>query len=407
MINYHGKLVLGPMVRSGELPTRLLALKYGADLVWGPEIIDKKLITCRRLENRKLDTIEYLDPSNKIIFNTYKPREQSKLIFQIGSSNPDTAVEAALKVINDVDGIDLNCGCPKPFSVHAGMGAALLSTPNLLCDILSNLVIKVGTPKNKPISCKIRLLPNLQDTLQLVEDICNTGIKNLTLHCRTRDMRNYQVPIHDYINDILQITNKYNISLIINGNLGYYLDFLELSKKYGSNISGMICESAEANPSVFSLNPLPWRKLILEFLTICYKFNNHPANTKYILLNQLPPKSKYYQMFARLKTNRQMLDLALEIQTHTETDKFDKFDFIKYRRLKKDRLISVTEFNELVKNLDGEVKKPKNNDEEFEKLTELDFDSLKEPTEKDSIKRKLSIKTLSNEAVMKKQMVNI
>lgn len=30
-----GMCVLAPMVRTGELPTRLLALKYGADLVWG------------------------------------------------------------------------------------------------------------------------------------------------------------------------------------------------------------------------------------------------------------------------------------------------------------------------------------------------------------------------------------
>jgi len=35
MVDYKGKLVLAPMVRAGELPTRLLALRYGADLVWG------------------------------------------------------------------------------------------------------------------------------------------------------------------------------------------------------------------------------------------------------------------------------------------------------------------------------------------------------------------------------------
>ena len=34
-VDYRGKVVLAPMVRSGELPTRLLALEYGADLVWG------------------------------------------------------------------------------------------------------------------------------------------------------------------------------------------------------------------------------------------------------------------------------------------------------------------------------------------------------------------------------------
>lgn len=34
-VDYRGKIVLAPMVRSGELPARLIALKYGADLVWG------------------------------------------------------------------------------------------------------------------------------------------------------------------------------------------------------------------------------------------------------------------------------------------------------------------------------------------------------------------------------------
>lgn len=40
MITYDKCIVLAPMVRIGELPTRMLSLKYGADLVWGPEIVD-------------------------------------------------------------------------------------------------------------------------------------------------------------------------------------------------------------------------------------------------------------------------------------------------------------------------------------------------------------------------------
>ena len=38
-VDYRGKVVLAPMVRSGELPSRLLALKYGADLVWGKQYL--------------------------------------------------------------------------------------------------------------------------------------------------------------------------------------------------------------------------------------------------------------------------------------------------------------------------------------------------------------------------------
>lgn len=34
VIDYRNKLILAPMVRIGTLPTRLLALDYGADLVY-------------------------------------------------------------------------------------------------------------------------------------------------------------------------------------------------------------------------------------------------------------------------------------------------------------------------------------------------------------------------------------
>ena len=33
-LSYAGKHILAPMVRIGRLPTRLLALKYGADIVY-------------------------------------------------------------------------------------------------------------------------------------------------------------------------------------------------------------------------------------------------------------------------------------------------------------------------------------------------------------------------------------
>ena len=33
-MNYANKMILAPMVRIGTLPTRLLALRYGADIVY-------------------------------------------------------------------------------------------------------------------------------------------------------------------------------------------------------------------------------------------------------------------------------------------------------------------------------------------------------------------------------------
>lgn len=68
-VDYTNGVVLAPMVRSGSrkkvyflsvrltlylppcylVPTRLLSLKYGASLVWSPEIVDKAIIGCERI----------------------------------------------------------------------------------------------------------------------------------------------------------------------------------------------------------------------------------------------------------------------------------------------------------------------------------------------------------------------
>ncbi|GKU94977.1 hypothetical protein SLEP1_g8396 [Rubroshorea leprosula] len=50
-MDYENKLVLAPMVRVGTLPFRLLAAEYGADITYGEEIIDHKMLKCERRVN--------------------------------------------------------------------------------------------------------------------------------------------------------------------------------------------------------------------------------------------------------------------------------------------------------------------------------------------------------------------
>ena len=56
----------------------------------------------------------------------------------------------------DIDGIDVNMGCPKSFSLKGGMGAALLSHPDKvifsILDIIFCLNIHLFTLKNHLIS---------------------------------------------------------------------------------------------------------------------------------------------------------------------------------------------------------------------------------------------------------------
>lgn len=50
-LDYRNKTILAPMVRVGTLPMRLLALDYGADIVYTEELIDWKLLRSVRREN--------------------------------------------------------------------------------------------------------------------------------------------------------------------------------------------------------------------------------------------------------------------------------------------------------------------------------------------------------------------
>lgn len=119
--------------------------------------------------------------------------------------------------MQDVSGIDLNCGCPKPFSTHAGMGAALLTNPDLLCSILTAL--RKAMPEEISVSAKIRLLPSQEDTLKLVERICATGISALTVHCRTRNMRDRERAMIERLREIVQFVESLGkgIAVVENG----------------------------------------------------------------------------------------------------------------------------------------------------------------------------------------------
>lgn len=187
---------------------------------------------------------------------TCHPLEKPFLIYQIGSSDPSLAVQAARVVMQDVSGIDLNCGCPKPFSTHSGMGAALLSTPDLLCDILSAL--RREMPERISVSCKIRLLGTKEEMLELVRRIVGTGVNCLTIHCRTRSMRNKERALQERLREVVDFVRnelKSGIAIIENGDCVGYEDARRILALTGAD-STMIATAAESNPTVFSKEPL-------------------------------------------------------------------------------------------------------------------------------------------------------
>jgi tRNA-dihydrouridine synthase 2 len=82
------------------------------------------------------------------------------------------------------------------------MGAALLTQPNKVKDILSAIVNAVKIP----VTCKIRILPKLEDTLNLVKVIETTGVSALAVHGRTKEERPNDKNHVDVIKKVVQVT---------------------------------------------------------------------------------------------------------------------------------------------------------------------------------------------------------
>jgi len=206
-----------------------MALKHGATLVWGPEMVDKAILHAEREVDRKYHPLVIFCRSTHLFYPavtgvisyngksramfTTHPLEKPYLIYQIGSADPELAVQAAKTVMQDVSGIDLNCGCPKPFSTHAGMGAALLTNPDLLCGIL--VALRRELPREISVSAKIRLLPTQEETKKLVERIARTGVNAITIHCRTRNMRPRERALVERLKEIVEFVHELGLDVAV------------------------------------------------------------------------------------------------------------------------------------------------------------------------------------------------
>ncbi|XP_011687505.1 PREDICTED: tRNA-dihydrouridine(20) synthase [NAD(P)+]-like isoform X2 [Wasmannia auropunctata] len=242
-LDYNNKLILAPMVRIGTLPMRLLALDYGADIVYTEELIDWKLLRSIRRENDVLGTVDYIDKTDgTIVFRTC-PRERDHVVLQIGTSDSARAAEVAhMKLIETV---------------------AI------------------------PITCKIRVLPDLEETLRLCDTLASTDIAAIAVHGRTIEER----PQHSNRNHVIkQISARLSIPVIANGgskDIQRHSDILRFKKETGCS-SVMLARAAEWNCSVFRKEgPLPMEDVIKSYLKHAIDCDNSPSNTKYCIQNIL------------------------------------------------------------------------------------------------------------------------
>ncbi len=135
---------------------------------------------------------------------------------QICGSKPQYAAKSA-KIIEDLgfDVVDLNCGCPVDKVTKDGSGSGMLKNPELIGEIISNMVAAVKIP----VTVKIRAGwdDDCINAVQITAIAEKAGATAICIHGRTRE-QGYKGPANwDWIGACRQAAKK--MVLIGNGDL--------------------------------------------------------------------------------------------------------------------------------------------------------------------------------------------
>lgn len=184
----------------------------------------------------------------------------------------------------DVSGIDVNMGCPKDFSIKGGMGAALLSNPKRAKAILEKLVNNLSVP----VTCKMRILPSLEETLDLIKVLASTGVSAIAVHGRVKEEGRHCANRDDFIQKICETMS--DIPIIANGgssDIHCYEDIFKFKSKTGA-ASVMVARASENNPSIFRKDGLlPLDHVICDYLRYAIRYEAHVKNVKYCIQHML------------------------------------------------------------------------------------------------------------------------
>ncbi|MDL2197650.1 tRNA-dihydrouridine synthase family protein [Halopseudomonas aestusnigri] len=136
---------------------------------------------------------------------------------------------AALLASMDAPAIDLNFGCPaKTVNRHRG-GAALLTEPELLREIVAS--VRAATPLHIPVTAKMRLgLTDTSQTLECAQALADGGASEITVHARTK-VEGYKPPAH--WEWLARIRDAVDVPVIANGEVWSTEDYRRIREVTG------------------------------------------------------------------------------------------------------------------------------------------------------------------------------
>jgi len=169
-VELENNVLLAPMAGITDLSFRRICKKYG-----NPGLVYTEMVSSKGLYHKDKKTEKLL----KSVL------EEKPLSVQIFGDDPIIMAEAAKKISEQADIIDINMGCPAPKVVKNNEGSKLLLNEELVYHIVN----EVKTNINKPLTVKIRTGWNRENIVadKIAKVIEEAGADAIAIHGRTRE----------------------------------------------------------------------------------------------------------------------------------------------------------------------------------------------------------------------------
>lgn len=228
-IKLHNGLILAPLAGITDSSFRKICKSFGVELVF------TEMVSSEGIKRKTGRTIKYL----------YFNEVERPIGIQIFGSNAESMKEAARIIETDFhpDVIDINLGCPVKKVTKTGAGAALLKDLRKLEGIVKGVVSSV----NIPVSAKIRLGWDKNNSIKVSKVLEDCGISFLIVHAR-RAKDGYNIKADWSVFE--RIKRNITIPLVANGDIEKPDDATYLLNEIGVNAI-MIGRGAIGRPWVF------------------------------------------------------------------------------------------------------------------------------------------------------------
>ena len=230
------QLVLAPMVGGSELPFRLLARRYGAQLCYSPMIYSARFVADAAYRAAELRSAPGDAP----------------LVLHFCGNDPATLLAAARLAAPHCVAVDVNLGCPQRVAHSGNFGAHLCATAEGRATALRCVRALATGGLPVPVFAKIRLLDDAADTLAFATSLREAGAALLAVHARYRGSatRRRDGPAH--LGMVKEIRNALpDLPILSNGNVRDAADVLAALRATGAD-GVMSAEGALDDPGLFA-----------------------------------------------------------------------------------------------------------------------------------------------------------